>query len=274
MLTTTPDAHDVMALRRCCEDGSLELRYQPEVDLATGAIVAMEALLHWHHPQRGLLSPAAFLELAQAGGEIVAIGSWELTQAAAEAVRWQSLAGAPRRLWLHMTVGQISAPGFVVQVAQVIQDAGLAPGALGLEISEGVDRRLDDNAVPLLVALRNAGVALAVDDLGNWLSTLGAIATLPVDAVKLGDRYVRHLGEDGANDATVAEVIDQAHARGMIVVAEGVHAWGEAARLTELGCDRAHGWLHASPQRADRARWLLQHGAGWRQSTEIPPPRS
>lgn len=278
MTTTTLDAHDLAALHHCCDDGSLELLYQPEVDLATGAIVAMEALLRWHHPARGLLSPPAFLELAQDSGEIDAIGSWVLQQAAAEAVRWQTLSGAPRRLWLNVTAAQVSAPGFAEQVATVIDDAGLAPGALGLEITESGVRELGDSAAPLLAELREAGVALAVDDFSSWLATLGAIAALPVDAVKLGHRYVRGIGDDvgpdGAGDATVAAVIAQAHARGMIVVAEGVETWGEAARLIELGCDRAHGWLYASAQRADKARWLLEHGCGWRQGTGIPLPRS
>ncbi len=277
MTTTTLDARDLGALHHCCDDGSLELLYQPEVDLATGAIVAMEALLRWHHPSLGLLSPPAFLELAQDSGEIGAIGSWVLQQAAAEAVRWQSMSGAPRRLWLNVTAEQVSSPDFAKHVGQVIADAGLAAGALGLEISEAGVRQLGSSAAALLGDLRQAGVALAVDDFTSWLATLGAIAELPVDAIKLGHRYVRGIGDNagvgGAGDATVAAIIVQAHARGMIVVAEGVETWGEAARLIELGCDRAHGWLYASAQRADKARWLLQHGSGWRQGVSIPLPR-
>lgn len=275
-MALTLTSHDLTALHRCSEDGSLELLYQPEVELATGGIVAMEGLLRWHHADLGLLSPPAFLDLAEDSGEMNAIGRWVLRTGAAEAVAWAGLPGPQRRLWLNVSAGQLGSPGFVELVADVVAEAGLPAGALGLEIAEGCVRRLGPDAGPLLADLRAAGVALAVDDFSSWIATLGAIEALPVDAVKLGHRYVRGVGEgvgsDGAGDATVQAVIEQAHAKGMLVVAEGVETWGEAARLTELGCDRAHGWLFASAQRADKARWLLRHGRGWQGST-LPAPR-
>lgn len=275
-LLPTLTAHDLAALHRASADGSLELLYQPEVDLATGAIVAMEGLLRWHHAGLGVLSPPAFLDLAEDSGEIGAIGEWVLREGAAEAARWTDIPGAQRRLWLNVTAGQVTSPDFVELVASVVQEAGLPAGALGLELTESCLRRLGADAGPLLAALRAAGVALAVDDFSSWIATLGAIEALPIDAVKLGHRYVRGIGDevgpDGAGDATVAAVIEQAHARGMVVVAEGVETWAEAARLTELGCDRAHGWLYASAQRGDKARWLLRTGTGW-QGSGLPAPR-
>ena len=136
---------------------------------------------------------------------------------------------------------------------------------------------LGGTAAPLLRELGQAGVALAIDDFSSFYATLGAIEVLPVDAVKLAHRYVRGVGElvgpDGAGDPLVTAVIEQAHARGLYVVAEGVETWGEAARLTELGCDRAHGWLFQSAQRADKARWLLEHGKGW-PPRQLPTPRT
>lgn len=275
----TLTGHDLVALHSCSEDGSLELLYQPEVDLATGGIVAMEGLLRWHHADLGLLSPPAFLDLAEDSGEMNAIGQWVLRAGAAEAALWASLpgpapAGAQRRLWLHVSAGQLSSPGFLELVADTVAGVGLAHGALGLEVAESCVRALGAEAGPLLTDLRAAGVALAVDDFSSWIATLGAIGALPVDAIKLGHRYVRGIGDgvgaDGVGDATLSAVIDQAHDRGMVVVAEGVETWGEAVRLTELGCDRAHGWLYASAQRADEARWLLRSGTGW---TVHPVPR-
>lgn len=276
-MTTTLSSRDLTSLHRCAEDGSLELLYQPEVDLSSGAIVAMEGLLRWHHRDLGLLSPTDFLELAEDSGEMGPIGHWVLQEGAAEAVRWSQLPGPQRRLWLNVSASQVSSRGFVAYVADVVAGSGLAPGALGLELSEATVRALGPAAAPLLSDLREAGVALAVDDFTSWFATLGAIALLPVDAVKLGHRYVRGVGDgvnaDGAGDAMVATVIAEAHEHGMLVVAEGVETWGEAARLTELGCDRAHGWLFASAQRGDKARWLLQHGRGWQGSGLIPGPR-
>ena len=266
------------ALHRCAGNGSLELLYQPEIDLATGAIVAMEGLLRWHHETLGLLAPPSFLELAEKSGEIVPIGEWVLREGAAEAQRWAALPEPTRCLWLNVSAAELAAPGFVDQVAAVVAEHDLPQGALGLEIAESYVVALGASAAPLLRELHQAGVSLAVDDFSSFYSTLGAIEVLPIDAVKLDRRYVRGVGElvgpDGQGDPLVAAVIDQAHARGLYVVAEGVETWGEAARLTELGCDRAHGWLFASAQRGDKARWLLEHGRGWSHTRGVPVPRS
>lgn len=255
---------DLAALHRCATDGSLELLYQPEIDLQTGAIVAMEGLLRWHRGEEGMLAPLAFLDLAEHSGEIGPISSWVLREGAAEAARWQRLDGAVRQLFLNMSASQLAAPGFVDEVREVVVEFGLPIGSLGFEITEGALAMLGGRAVPLLLALRACGVSLAVDDFGTWYSSLGALDELPVDAVKLDQRYVRGVGGDLDDDTIVASVIALAHARGLYVVAEGVESWAESARLIELGCDRAHGFLYASPQRADRARWLLQQGTGWR----------
>ena len=265
------------ALHRSVDDGSLELLYQPEVDLATGAIVAMEGLLRWHHETLGLLPPPAFLELADASGDILPIGEWVLHAGATEAARWATLPGPDRRLWLNISAAELVADGFPDLVARVVAEHALPPGALGLEVSEACVIGLGTGAQPLLEDLRQAGVALAVDDFSSFYSTLGAIEVLPIDAIKLAHRYVRGVGElvgpDGGGDPLVAAVIEQAHSRGLYVVAEGVETWGEAVRLTELGCDRAHGWLFASAQRADKARWLIEHGRGWTRGSSIPLPR-
>lgn len=272
----TADLSSLPALHRCVDDGSLELLYQPEIDLATGAIVAMEGLLRWHHDRLGLLEPPAFLALADVSGEILPIGQWVLRAGAQEAARWARMSGPVRRLWLNVSAAELAAPGFAQRVAEVVRGHELAPGALGLEIPESCVLTLGASAGPLLQDLRAAGVALAVDDFSSFYSTLGAIKVLPVDAVKLGHRYVRGVGEtvgpDGAGDPLVATVIEQAHAHGLYVVAEGVQTWGEAARLTELGCDRAHGWLFAGAQRAERARWLLERGYGWQRGVPMPRP--
>ncbi|MCW2680355.1 MAG: signaling protein [Frankiales bacterium] len=265
------------ALHRCVDDGSLELLYQPEIDLQTGGIVAMEGLLRWHHESLGILEPPAFLELADASGEILPIGEWVLRAGAEEAARWTALPGPTRRLWLNISAAELVAEGFVRLVCDVVSAHGLPEGALGLEIAESCIVALGPSAAPLLEELRAAGVALAVDDFSSFYATLGAIEVLPIDAVKLNSRYVRGVGElvgpDGEGDPLVTAVVAQAHDRGLYVVAEGVETWGEAARLTELGCDRAHGWLFASAQRADKARWLLEHGKGWHRDG-VPLPRS
>lgn len=271
-------ADDLAALHRRVDDGTLELLYQPEVELDSGALVAMEGLLRWHHGDLGVLAPPAFLDLAERSGEIGPIGQWVLRQGAAEAKRWRTLPGPERRLWLNISHGQLLSPELPELVAEALAANELPPGSVGLEVSEQTVLHLGDRAAPLLSALRATGVALAVDDFSSYYATLGVVAGLPVDVVKLGQRYVRGVGEDVLGDSNlepmVATLVEQAHDHGMLVVAEGVETWAEAARLTELGCDRAHGWLFASPQRADRARWLLARGAGWRGALVTPQTRA
>jgi EAL domain-containing protein (putative c-di-GMP-specific phosphodiesterase class I) len=263
---------DLSALHRSVDDGSLELLYQPEVELDSGALVAMEGLLRWHHGDLGVLAPPSFLDLAERSGDIGPIGYWVLREG------WTDLPGPQRRLWLNISTGQLTSPDLAGVVREVVEEFGLTDGALGLEVSEATVLELGDRAHGLLEALRDAGVALAVDDFSTWYATLGVIAELPVDVVKLGQRYVRGIGHDVAGesgvDAVVEALVGQAHDHGMVVVAEGVETWAEAARLTELGCDRAHGWLFASAQRADRARWLLSRGTGWRGGVVSPTTRA
>jgi EAL domain-containing protein (putative c-di-GMP-specific phosphodiesterase class I) len=277
----TSTAVDITSLHRATSDGSLELMYQPEIDLDSGAIVAMEGLLRWHHGSLGVLGPGDFLDLAIRSGEISPIGEWVLRTGAAEAATWMGMRGPTRQLWLNVSTDQLRATGFADLVAEVVASNGLPQGALGLEVTERTILDLGGGVAEILSSLRQAGVSLAVDDFSSYYATLGAIEALPVDVVKLGHRYVRGVGDADHDDSFVASVILRAHERGLYVVAEGVESWSESARLTELGCDRAHGWLFASAQRADKARWLLTQGTGWRggvitpdvQAVAFPVPR-
>ena len=248
-------------------DGRLELLYQPEIDLRTGGIVAMEALLRLHHADLGVLLPPSFLAAAERSGDAVPIGDWVLATAAAELASWHTLACGPPQLWLNVTLAQLRSPHFAPAVAAAVASQGLAPGLLGLEVDEQTLRAMAGDARPVLVELREGGVALAVDDLTGSV-TLGAIDLLPVSAVKLGQRHVRGI-EAAGTEPFAATLIRAAHDRGLVVVASGVETRAEADRLVELGCDRAYGWLYASATRADKARWLLSSGRAWR-STARP----
>ena len=253
---------DLVALQRGVSDGSLELLYQPEIDLASGRVAALEALLRWRHPELGLLAPPDFLDLAVRGDALALIGAWVLRTAAAEVAGWGGLPGPQRRLWINVSTTELTAEDYPDRVAAVLREHQLPVGALGLEIAEESVVVLEDRAVGVLTALRAAGVALAIDDSSSWIATLGAIAELPIDAVKLGHRFVRGvLAEEHA--ASVLTVIKAAHAQGVEVVAEGVETEQECARLTELGCDRAHGFWFANPMAVEPARALLRDGVRW-----------
>ena len=265
---TAYDVDLVAAMRDALATGQFVLHYQPEIDLASGEVVAMEALLRWQHPDRGLLWPAEFLPAAEASGFIVDLGAWVVEECVREAALWQRLPSARRaagkQLWLNVSASQLASPGFADVVAAAVRAVSLPPGILGFEIREtalGADLA---SLTDVLTALRQAGVMIALDDFGTWYSALSHLDELPLDAVKLDQRFVRGVGLDLEDDAIVASVIRLAHAHGLQVVAEGVESWSEGARLCELDCDRAHGYLFAGPQVPERARWLLSRGVGWR----------
>ncbi|HEU5035204.1 MAG TPA: EAL domain-containing protein [Mycobacteriales bacterium] len=267
----------VPALTRALDEDALVLHFQPEVDLASGAVLGMEALLRWQHPQRGLLWPGDFLAVADGAGLLPALGWWVLERCAAEVATWRpfppAVGGAQRQLWVNISASQLDEPGFVERVAALVRDAALPPGALGLEVTEE-SLATGSRATPaMLDALRDAGVALAIDDFGSWYSSLGTLGELPIEAVKLDQPFVRGVGSDLEGDSIVSSVIELAHAHGVRVVAEGVESWSEGARLCELGCDRALGYLFSGPQRAAQARLMLAHGTGWQAPARLPMPR-
>ena len=258
-------------LRGAHDRGEIIMQFQPEIDLASGGVVGMEALMRWAHPRRGLLPPNTFLEVAHKAGLLLPLSTWVMQECAAERARWESLPPHPTvglcQLWVNVAAVQLAAAGFVDFVAELISRYQLPPRALGLEFSESTLGDVGASAAALLVQLREAGCALAVDDFGTWYSSLARFDDMPVDAVKLDRRFVRGLGVDLDDDSIVAAVVKLAHARDLYVVAEGVESWTEGARLCELGCDRAHGFLFCGPQSAERARSMLARGGGWTPAT-------
>ena len=267
----------VPALEHALDDDALVLHFPPEVDLASGAVVGMEALLRWQHPHRGLLWPADFLAVADGAGLLPQMGWWVLERCAAELETWRPLPttvdGRRRQLWVNVAGSQLLEPDFVDRIAKLVVDAALPAETLGLEVTEEA-LALGSRATPaLLEALRDAGVALAIDDFGTWYSSLATLGELPIEAVKLDQSFVRGVGSDLEGDGIVSSVIELAHAHGVRVVAEGVESWSEGARLCELGCDRALGYLFSGPQGADQARMMLAHGTGWAGAGRVPHQR-
>jgi EAL domain-containing protein (putative c-di-GMP-specific phosphodiesterase class I) len=257
----------VPALARAVDEDALVVHYQPEVDLVTGGVVGMEALLRWQHPQRGLLWPDDFLPAAEGAGLLPAIG-WEvLRRAAKELASWKSLPlladGSHHQLWVNISASQLLSDGFVERVGGLIMEFRLRRDTLGLEVTEEALSTISQQAPELLGGLREVGAVLAIDDFGSWYSALGTLGELPIAAVKLHPSFVRGAGADLENDSIVSSVIALAHAHGVRVVAEGVESWSEGARLCEMGCDRAMGYLFSGPQIAEHAHVMLAHGAGW-----------
>jgi len=265
----------VPALRHAADDGTLLVHLQPEIDLASGTVVGMEALVRWEHPARGLLWPSEFLDAADEAGLLPEIGWSVIRRCVEELCGWASLAPLPdgvrRQLWVNVSVSQVLETDFVDRLAALVRDAGLPPGALGLEVTEAA-LATGSYAPRLFADLHDAGVALAVDDVTAWYGWLSTLRGSPIEAVKLDRAFVRGVGSDVDGDTVVSSFIDLAHNQGLRVVAEGVESWAEGARLCELGCDRGLGYLFSGPQRPEHARMMLVHGAGWTHPTTIRIP--
>ncbi|HEX8940997.1 MAG TPA: diguanylate cyclase [Candidatus Limnocylindrales bacterium] len=235
-------------LRRALEREELVLHYQPIVDLATARPVGLEALVRWQHPRRGLVGPLSFVPLAEETGLILPLGSWVLRAAAEQARRWQTaFPGLPLTMSVNLSARQFAQPGLVAQVAAALEETGLAPGSLELEITETVLMGESESVLGALRRLRALGVRLALDDFGTGYSSLSYLRQLPLDEIKIDRSFVADLETDEANRSIVQAVVSLAHGLGIGVTAEGIETTGQLARLRAFGCDRGQGFYYARP---------------------------
>jgi len=229
------------ALRRALERKELVLHYQPQVDLGSGRIVGAEALLRWRHPERGLMSPGAFIGLAEETGLVLPIGEWVLSAACAQLRDWRD-AGLPVvpvsvNLSAHQFDDQI-----VATVARVLAEFGIEPQLLELELTESASMADADKSCGLLAQLKGMGIQLAIDDFGTGYSNLNYLKRFPVDKLKLDQSFVADILDGGEDQAIARAVIAMAHGLRLTVVAEGVESAGQLALLAEQGCDAMQGF--------------------------------
>ena len=238
--------------------GELWLAYQPIVDLASGAIVGLEALVRWQHPQLGLLPPGQFIPLAEETGQVETIGRWVLAKACRQAKFWQSSLAVPPVVAVNLSAQQFQRPDLVETVAFMLRGTRLDPRLLKLEITESAVMGDTDAAVETLHRLKALGVGLAIDDFGTGYSSLGYLRRFPVDALKIDRSFVSGIGSD-AGDAAIAEaVVGLAHTLGLEVVAEGIETSEQMARLQSMGCEQGQGYRFGRPQPPAAIETLLQ----------------
>jgi diguanylate cyclase (GGDEF)-like protein/PAS domain S-box-containing protein len=231
------------ALRRALDRNELRLHYQPEIDLATGAIAGYEALVRWEHPVRGLLGPGAFLPLAEETGLIVGIGEWVLREACTDARRWTQ----PLTLSVNVSARQLAQHDLVAMVRRALSETGTDPSTVCLEITESAVMESGAATTAQLRALKSLGVRLAIDDFGTGFSSLAHLRRFPVDVLKIDGTFVSGLGDQPQDASIAAAVISLAHALGLTTVAEGVETDEQVTILRRLGCDRGQGHLFAPP---------------------------
>ncbi|MGX5777332.1 bifunctional diguanylate cyclase/phosphodiesterase [Methylorubrum zatmanii] len=223
--------------------GELQLHCQPIVNGRTGVIETFEALIRWHHPERGCVPPAEFIPLAEQSEQILRIGAWVLDTACAAAATWPQ----PWRVAVNVSPKQFRQPGFAVSVAAALTRHGLPPRRLVLEITEGVFIQDAAMAVEVLTALRSLGVRLALDDFGTGYSSLSYLQRFKFDKIKIDQSFVRRLGQHADTLTILRAITHLGHNLGLQVTVEGVETPEQLAILRELGCDQMQGYLFARP---------------------------
>ncbi len=235
------------ALREAIEHDQLELVYQPQVDLADGRLLGAEALLRWHHPEFGEVPPARFVPVAEESGLIHALGDWVLRRACAQGRAWLDQGLDFGRLAVNIAGPQLQRPGLVERVQAVLDETGLPPTRLELEVTESFIMQQGDPAVARLRALRELGITLAIDDFGTGHSSLAYLKQLPVNRLKIDRSFVRDLPDD-ANDLAIARaIIALGRSLGLTILAEGVEQARQARVLREAGCHQAQGYHFGRP---------------------------
>jgi diguanylate cyclase (GGDEF)-like protein len=253
-------------LRQALEREELRVHYQPVISLHTGEIVAVEALVRWQHPERGLLGPGEFVPVAEESGLIVPLGKWVLREAVRMAGHWRALRPeppAPLVVSVNVSARQMGEPDLVANVAGLLEESGVDPRQLALEITETVLVEDPLASAETLSALRKLGVKLVLDDFGTGYSSLGYVKHFPLDFLKLDRSFVAELGEGARDAAIVSAVVEMSKALEAGVVAEGVETECQLEQIIALGCNLAQGFYFARPLPPERIDELLL-AAPWR----------
>jgi EAL domain-containing protein (putative c-di-GMP-specific phosphodiesterase class I) len=247
-------------LRLALERGEFELHYQPQVGLSDGSIVAVEALVRWRHPQKGLVPPAQFIAFAEETGLIIPIGTWVLNEACRQNKAWQD-AGLPRiPIAVNMSAKQCEQENVAEVVEHALAASGLEPRYLELEITESVSMADPQASVPLMQRLKATGVTLSIDDFGTGFSNLSYLPRFPVDRLKIDLSFVREIARDPGSLAVSEAIINMSHSLNLQVVAEGVETQRQLELLHARNCDTIQGYFFSPPVTGEVLAGLLGEG--------------
>jgi diguanylate cyclase (GGDEF)-like protein/PAS domain S-box-containing protein len=253
-------------LRHALPRNELSLQYQPKLDLRSGAVIGMEALLRWQHPTLGMVSPARFIGVAEETGMIVAIGRWVLRAACAQNKAWQAAGLTPLRVAVNLSARQFRDPALASEILAALRDSGLEAQYLELELTESLMMHNVGEAVAVVEQLKALNIALSIDDFGTGYSSLAYLKQFPVDYLKIDQSFVREMLTEPKVAAIVRSVLALGHSLGFKVIAEGVETEAQLAYLRRHGCDEIQGYYFSRPLVPDDFAELL------RQERGLPPP--
>lgn len=251
------------ALRQALSGKQFELVYQPQLAAQTGNIIGMEALIRWNHPQRGTISPADFIPVAESSGLILGIGEWVLYTACQQARLWHEQGLDHFRVAVNLSAVQLREPDLVSAVSRILEETGLEGKYLELELTESMLMEDVEQAVETLTQLHALGVNLAIDDFGTGYSSLSYLSQLPVQRVKLDQSFVRDINSHSDSAAIAYAVVQLGHSLGLDVLAEGVETEEQRQHLQSLGCDALQGYYFSAPLPAEGFEYFVSQGHWW-----------
>lgn len=250
-------------LRLALEREEFVLHYQPRIDLLSGKVTGVEALIRWNEPEKGLISPATFVPLAEKRGMINAIGEWVLKAACRQVREWQNAGGPPLLVAVNLSLGQLRQADLPTKIGEILRAANLGAKCLELEITESIAMGDAEKTVIALTALSDMDIALAIDDFGTGYSSLSYLKRFPITYLKIDQSFVRGIPSNPSDAAIVRTIIAMAKNLGMRLIAEGVETREQLAFLRNEGCEEAQGYLFSKPlPAADLARFLRDRNHG------------
>jgi diguanylate cyclase (GGDEF)-like protein len=250
-----------LELRRAMERNEFGLVYEPKIDLASGRTCGAEALLRWHHPERGVIMPAEFVPVLEETGLIVPVGEWVVRRACEDLKGWQAAGLKTLPVSVNLSARQFRQQQLDARIRALVRNAGVEPRLIELEITESQLMQDPDHAIRVMNALRDAGIRMAIDDFGTGYSSLSYLTRFPVAALKIDRSFVADALSDAADAAIVRTIIDMAHTLNFTVVAEGVETSGQLAFLRQFGCEQGQGYLFARPMAAVDLQQVLRSGS-------------
>jgi EAL domain-containing protein (putative c-di-GMP-specific phosphodiesterase class I) len=235
------------SLRKALEREEFFVHYQPQFDIATGEIIGAEALVRWKHPEMGIVSPAAFIPLAEETGLIIQIDEWVMQSACAQNKLWQMAGLPPITVAVNLSGQHFIRKNLLETVARIIEDTGIDPRYLDLELTEGVLMKNAKETVSTLRALKDMGLYISIDDFGTGYSSLSYLKRFPLDTLKIDQSFVREITTDSDSAAITTAIIAMAHSLKLRVLAEGVETEEQLAFLRDHGCHAMQGFLYSRP---------------------------
>jgi len=248
------------SLRRALDRGEFALYYQPRVDLFSGRVIGAEALLRWRHPEIGLVPPVEFIPILEETGMIIPVGDWVLRQASQQNRAWQEMGLPPIRMAVNLSVRQFIQKDLAESVLRVLEQVGLSPKYMELEITEDLLLEHNQTNIITLTKLRNQGIHISIDDFGTGYSSLSYLKRLPIDTLKIDQSFVRDIDTDPDNKAIASAIIAMASSLHLNVLAEGVETDEQLAFLRAQGCNEIQGFSFSHPLPAEEFERLLREG--------------